>query len=448
MDEEKKKYWVEVFGCQMNIRDSQIIESQLKRMGYTPARTPEESDLYYIQTCSVREKAEHKLYSLLGSLKKWKKESHGRKVVVGGCVAQQERERILEKAPHVDLVLGTHETRNFQEHFSQILTSGTPLVRVKWHTYDELNRLSLADEPKEGSPVAYVTIQEGCDEFCTFCVVPFTRGREISRPPETILEEIKRHLSKGAKEIVLLGQNVNAYGKKNQSFPTFVELLYQIGELKEVKRIRFTSPHPKYYGPDLIQAYREIPTLTPQAHLPLQSGSNEVLKRMNRGYTKEEYLHIVEELKKARPEIQFSTDIIVGFPGETEEDFQETMEVIEKVRFSQVYSFLFSPRPFTKARLFPDPVPETVKRQWLYHLQKRQEEIQEEDHRKSIGTTVEVLWEVHEKGVLKGRSPQGRVVHAQGDPALVGEITSVLIDRTTPYALYGKILHPSVPSLL
>lgn len=434
-------YYIQTFGCAMNERDSQIMASRLKELGYLPAEAPSDADLILINTCSVREKAEHKLYSSLGQLRRWKREKEGRVLVVAGCVAQQERERLLERAPHVDLILGTHQVRSLDEHLERIKRTGEPLVATSWRNFDEVSRLDEPDPQTGSSPVAYVTIQEGCDKMCSFCIVPFTRGREVSRPPQIILAEIKRHLEAGAKEIVLLGQNVNAYGKKHRGFPTFAELLAMIHELDGVHRIRFTSPHPSDYDDDLIQAYALLPRLCPSAHLPLQAGSNRILEAMGRGYTREQYLELVARLKKARPEIHLSTDIIVGFPGEEEEDFEQTLTIVKEVRFAQVYAFLYSPRPFTRARLLPDPVPRSKKEGWLKTLQKVQLEIQAEDHRGMIGKEIEVLWSGWEEGTLKGRTPHGRVTHALGCPEQIGRIEPVLIRRASATALYGEVLH-------
>jgi len=440
-----RRYYIQTYGCAMNERDSQIMASKLRALGYLPAESPEDADLVLINTCSVREKAEHKLYSTLGQLRRWKREKEGRILVVSGCVAQQERDRLLKKAPHVDLVLGTHQVRSLHEHLKRVQETGESLVATAWKNFDEVSRLDEPDPQTGSSPVAYVTIQEGCDKMCSFCIVPFTRGREVSRPPQTILEEIKRHLEAGAKEIVLLGQNVNAYGKKHPGFPTFAELLAMIHELDGVHRIRFTSPHPSDYDDDLIQAYALLPRLCPSAHLPLQAGSNRILQAMGRGYTREQYLELVFRLKKARPEIHLSTDIIVGFPGEEEEDFEQTLEIIQEVRFAQVYAFLFSPRPFTRARLLPDPVPRSQKEEWLKTLQRIQLEIQAEDHAKMIGSEVEVLWTGWEEGWLRGRTPHGRVTHAPGSPDQIGKLERVAIRRATATALYGETLETSSP---
>lgn len=424
----------------MNERDSQIMARSLEELGFQNAISPDEADLILINTCSVREKAEHKLYSFLGQLKEWKKRGKERILIVSGCVAQQERERIRERAPHVDLVLGTHQVRSLKEHLHTVISTGVPQVVTNWRRLDGMTSLDEPDPSVKARPVAYVTIQEGCDKMCTFCIVPFTRGREISRSPEIIMKEIQEHLRAGAKEIVLLGQNVNAYGKKHSGYPSFPQLLEQIHSLEGVKRMRFTSPHPSDYDDDLIEAYARLPRLCPSAHLPLQAGSNRVLSAMGRGYTREEYLELVEKLRARRPDIHLSTDIIVGFPGEVEEDFEQTLDIVTRVRFAQVYCFLYSPRPFTRARLFPDPVPKETKQKWLLELQELQLRIQREDHEKFIGRRVEVLWTEEQSGILKGRTPHGRVVHAPGSNHQIGKIETVEVLRVTATALYGEVI--------
>lgn len=438
MSQSRTRYWIQTYGCQMNVRDSELLESQLRADGLVPAASAADADLVLVNTCSVREKAEHKLYSDLGRLRAWKREQEGT-VVVAGCVAQQERERILKRMPHVDLVLGTHQVRDLGRHLADVDAGEGALVRTEWKHGDPDERLGRPDLVTSSEPSVYVTIQEGCDNVCSFCIVPFTRGREVSRPPAAIVDEVRAHVDRGAREVVLLGQNVNSYGRKFPHLPGFAELLERVHEVEGLERIRFTSPHPKDYGPDLVEAYRTLPKLCPSAHLPLQAGDDEVLERMGRGYTARHYLEIVEALRAARPEIQVSTDVIVGFPGETRAAFEETLALIREVRFAQIYAFVFSPRPRTPARGLDDPVPESEKKAWLQELFTLQQEIQAADHERFVGRTVEVLWTGWRDGVLRGRSPQGRVVHARGARRLVGRITPVDVDRATANALYGQV---------
>lgn len=421
----------------MNIRDSEVIEHQLQEEGYSAAQSQDEADLVFINTCSVRQKAEDKMYSGLGRLKKWKQE--GKILAVGGCVAQQERDQIIKRAPHVDLVLGTHQVRALGDHLHKIDADRSSIVATEWKNRDPKNRLGFADHVVRTQPSVFVTIQEGCDNVCTFCIVPFTRGREASRPAEAIVSEVKEQARAGAKEVILLGQNVNSYGFKFPEFPSFAELLDQVAAVEGIERIRFTSPHPKDYGKDLVERYARLDKLCPSAHLPLQAGSTRILEAMRRGYSHEQFLEIVDSLKAARPGMSFSSDVIVGFPGETRADFEKTLEVIEAVRFNQVYSFVYSPRPHTPAENLEDTVPTETKKEWLYELQDLQLKIQAEDNQTKVGQNVEVLWTDCQDQTLRGRTLQNQIVHATGDDRWVGEIASIQIDRVTANALYGQI---------
>jgi tRNA-2-methylthio-N6-dimethylallyladenosine synthase len=283
----------------------------------------------------------------------------------------------------------------------------------------------------------FITIQEGCNNACTFCIVPFTRGREVSRPLDAILAEARMHADCGAREVVLLGQNVNSWGRGLPGHPSFAELLARVAEIDGLERIRFTSPHPRDYGDDLIAAYRTIGKLCPSAHLPLQSGSSRVLAAMRRGYDRDRFVQLAADLRAARPEIEFSTDVIVGFPGETREDFDETLNVLRALRFAQVYAFVFSPRPGTAASTLADPIAETVKKAWLQELLELQRQIQAEDHRRHVGQQVDVLFTSWRSGILEGRSAGGRVVHAPGDESNIGRLVAVKVERATAHALYG-----------
>ncbi|XP_060085043.1 tRNA-2-methylthio-N(6)-dimethylallyladenosine synthase-like [Ylistrum balloti] len=435
---EKRQYFIQTYGCQMNVRDSELVAAQFESLGMSAAVDKAEADVVFVNTCSVRDKAEQKLYSDLGRLKQWKQNT--KKIIVGGCVAQQERQRIAKRAPYVDLVIGTHQVRDISRHVIDSEMAADTQIRTDWKHDDPYQRLGKPDPIVTCKPSVFVTIQEGCDNVCTFCIVPFTRGREVSRPPEAILSEIESYVKLGAKEVVLLGQNVNSYGHKFSEFPTFAELLAQVHQIKGIQRIRFTSPHPKDYGPDVIEAYQNLPKLCPSAHLPLQAGSDAVLKAMGRGYTSQQYLDIVADLRRARPDIHFSTDIIVGFPGETRQDFEQTLEVMETVRFSQIYAFVFSPRPMTPAHKLKDKIDLQEKKMWLQELFEQQQKIQTEDQQYFLNKQVKVLWtEVHD-GMLKGRSAQGRVVHALGEDKHIGEIDDVKIERATANALYGYLV--------
>lgn len=430
-----KRYHIQTYGCQMNIRDSELLAAQLAEAGYVAATTADEADLTVVNTCSVREKAEHKLYSDLGRLRR-RKRAQGGRIVVSGCVAQQEREAIVVRVPEVDLVIGTHQVRDFAAHLATLDAHG-PHVATAWKHADPEARLGSPDKVTRSAPSVYVTIQEGCDNLCSFCIVPFTRGREVSRPIRAILDEVRMHVDRGAAEIVLLGQNVNSWGQSFAGFPPFAELLAAVHDVPGVERIRFTSPHPKDFGPDVVEAYRTLPRLCPSAHMPVQAGSNRVLEAMRRGYTAEGFLALVETLRAARPDIHFSTDLIVGFPGETREDFEASLALLDTVHFSQVYAFVYSARPGTAAAKLADPVPLSDKKTWLRELNERQNALQAIDHAPLVGSTQEVLWTACRDGVLAGRSAQGRMVHMPGADADIGRIESVIIERATAHALYG-----------
>lgn len=430
-----KRYHIQTYGCQMNIRDSELLAAQLAEAGYVQATTAADADLTVVNTCSVREKAEHKLYSDLGVLRRRKREQGGR-IVVSGCVAQQEREAIVSRVPEVDLVIGTHQVREFSRHLAA-LDEGGPAVATAWKHADPEDRLGRPDRVTHRASSVFVTIQEGCDNVCSFCIVPFTRGREVSRPLRAIIDEVRLHVDRGAKEIVLLGQNVNSWGQNFEGFPPFAELLAAVHEVAGVERIRFTSPHPKDFGPDVVEAYRTLPKLCPSAHMPVQAGSDRVLAAMRRGYTIGGYLELVDRLRAARPDIHFSTDLIVGFPGETRADFEESLALLDRVRFSQIYAFVYSARPGTAAARLPDPVQAADKKAWLHELNDHQNALQAADHAPLVGGVQEVLWTSSREGMLSGRSAQGRMVHMRGDASRIGHVEQVVVERATAHALYG-----------
>lgn len=434
-----KRYFIQTYGCQMNMRDSELVAAQLAELGMQPAQNLAEADVAFVNSCSVRDKAEHKLYSDLGRLREWKAEADDRLIIAGGCVAQQEREAMAKRAPYVDVVLGTHQVRHLAEHLKR-RQPGTTLVAADWKHSDPQARLGHPDPALGSKPSVFVTIQEGCDNVCTFCIVPFTRGREVSRPAEAIVAEVRAHAARGAKEVVLLGQNVNSYGHKFSGFPSFAELLWLVHDVDGIERIRFTAPHPKDMGADVIDAYRALPKLCPSAHIPLQAGSDRVLTQMRRGYTQAQYIELIDALRQARPGIQFSTDIIVGFPGETRADFEQTLQVAARVRFSQVYAFLYSARPKTAGRHLPDPIELAEKKRWFQELQQLQLNLQLQDHASFVGRQVEVLWTECHNHMLKGRSPEGRVVHAPGPSSRIGQLAPVLIEHVSANALYGQIV--------
>lgn len=401
----------------------------LLRSGYSPTLKPAEADLILINTCSIREKAYHKAMSEIGRyLQKGEK-----KVVLGvtGCVASQEGRKILRRMPHVDFVLGTDHIGKLPQVIQEARE------RDKKNSYSEFRDLSdyefpiPLEIPGERKVKAYVTIMKGCDNTCSFCIVPMTRGPEISRGSDDIIQEIRNLESRGVKEVMLLGQNVNSYGKGLLEKMDFPKLLRRIARETGIKRIRFTSPHPKDLSRTLIREYAENERLCPHIHLPVQSGSDRILKKMQRAYSRQVYLRKVNELRAVCPDIAMTTDIIVGFPGETEGDFRETLDLVREVRYDQSYSFVFSPRPGTVAATLPDDTPQEVKDERLVRLQELQKEISLERNRECIGRREEVL---------AGRTPQGRIVNFDGAGENVGDILNVMIKDATAFFLKGEIL--------
>ncbi len=442
-DEVRKKLYIYTFGCQMNEYDSLRIERMLGLEGYSITTDPKQADVIFINTCSVRKKAEQKVYSLLGRLKHIKLRSPNTIIAVGGCVAQQLKDQLIQRFPHVDIVIGTRGISRFPELIEQVHLTKQP---VGWFPEDEsscgMEWLDQFESEWTSRIVAPVTIMQGCDNFCSYCIVPYVRGREKSRPPQDILKEINILLEKGAKEVLLLGQNVNSYGKNIDPPVTFSDLIRLIAEKTEVVRIRFTTSHPKDLTEELMLCFKEIPQLCPQLHLPFQAGSDRILKRMNRKYTQAEYLKKIEKLRKYRPDIFVSADVMVGFPGETEEDFRETMKVIEEVQFDGLFSFKYSDRPFVPSSKMQPKVDEKTKSRWLTELQSVQAEITLKKNKQEIGKIREVLVEGESragKGQLTGRTPQGRIVNFYGPSHLKGKIVAVKIVEGYAHSLKGEL---------
>jgi len=398
----------------------------------------EEADLYLINTCAIRRKSEEKVRSLLGRLKGLKRRRPQLILGVGGCVAQQEGERLLAVVPHLDLVFGTHGIYRLPE-MVRLAARGQRPVEV------ELARgfppLPPQRQWSPGAVQALVTIMQGCDNFCTFCVVPYVRGREYSRPPAAIMAEIEDFISAGGKEVTLLGQNVNSYGRTLPEPVTFPELLRRVAALPGLARLRFATSHPRDLSQELIGAYGELPVLCQHLHLPVQSGANRILKAMRRGYTREEYLEKVARLRKVCPGLALSTDLIVGFPGETEADFEQTLELMREAEFAQAFSFKYSPRPQTRAASYPDQVPEAVKAERLSRLQALQEELTLKAQARLVGRVQEVLVEGRSKrspNQLCGRLRTNQVVNFEGTQELVGRLTLVRLTEAHPHSLKGR----------
>ncbi len=438
-----KKLYIHTFGCQMNEYDSLRVERMLAPEGYITTSDPKKADLIFINTCSVREKAEQKVYSLLGRLKRIKARSPHTIIVVGGCVAQQLQENLLNRFHYVDIVIGTKGISKLPELIKEVQNTRKSLGCFPDHEEScGMEWLSPNTSQWKTEIVAPVTIMQGCDNFCSYCIVPYVRGREYSRKPEDILQEIEILLEKGAKEILLLGQNVNSYGKNLDPPITFANLIKLVAQKTKVTRIRFTTSHPKDLTEELMQCFRDVPQLCPQLHLPFQAGSDRILKRMNRRYTQKEYLTKVEKLRTYRSDIAITADVMVGFPGETDEDFRETMKVIEEVQFDGLFSFRYSDRPFApSSRMYPK-VDEKTKSRWLTELQSLQADITLKKNQQEVGTSREVLVEGESKagnGQLTGRTPQGRIVNFYGPKSLIGKIVVVKIIEGYAHSLKGEL---------
>ncbi len=433
----KKKLYIRTFGCQMNHADSQQMARYLAPEYEVTCRA-EEADLYLINTCAIRRKSEEKLYSLLGSLKFLKARNPRLILGVGGCVAQQEGERLLAGAPHLNLVFGTQASRRLPELVRRATLGQRPAAL-------ELEQC-LPEPPariwSRGPAQTFVTIMQGCDNFCTYCVVPYVRGREASRNPEAIVAEVSGFLAAGGLEVTLLGQNVNSYGRGLDTPITFTGLLRRLAQLPGLARLRFATSHPRDLSDELLAALASLPPLCEHLHLPVQSGSNRILQAMNRGYTREDYLAKVSRLRRACPGIAVSTDLIVGFPGETEADFAQTLDLMRQAAFEQAFSFRFSPRPQTRAADLPDQVPEETKAERLARLQALQDELTLAANARLLGLLQEVLVEGASKRSpeqqLCGRLRTNQVVNFSGPRRLTGQLTRVAITAAHPHSLTGS----------
>jgi len=435
-----KQLYMETFGCQMNVSDSERIVSMLAAVGYEQNPALKHADLILLNTCSVRGGAEEKVYNRLENLSHLKKSHKGLVIGVGGCVAQHEGDLLLEKFPWVDLVFGTHNLHLLPD---LVLAAESGQRRSETAFIDNDQRLDLFPAVQESSRVSrFVTVMQGCDNYCSYCIVPYVRGAEISRRSNEILEEIDRLAAGGVKEVVLLGQNVNSYGLNAPDQPSFSGLLRQISEINGISRIRFTTSHPKDMSDELIECFATIPKLCGHIQLPAQSGSNPVLERMNRGYTRESYLDRIRALKSARPGIVVTGDMIVGFPGETEEDFEQTLALIEEVRYADLYSFVYSPRPGTLAAELKESISREQKQERLERLLLLQRRITLEINRSFAGSVQSVLVEGLGKrsGQISGRSDSGKTVNISGNPGLIGSIVEVRIVAAYQNSLVGELI--------
>ncbi|XCN71516.1 MAG: tRNA (N6-isopentenyl adenosine(37)-C2)-methylthiotransferase MiaB [Candidatus Electrothrix aestuarii] len=445
-----KHVYIKTFGCQMNERDSEIMAQLLAQSGYIPVAEQTDADLVILNTCSIRAKAEQKVFSLLGSLRKQKKQQPELRIAVAGCVAQQEGKQIFRRMPHVDIVVGTQQLYQLPEMLGRLERKETnreiSCNLEKEFSIPPFQRL-LEDVPQQPTEFRkFVTIMQGCNNYCSYCVVPTTRGREISRPVADILEEVRILVARGIKEITLLGQNVNSYGCTNAVADEpigFADLLKMVAAIPGVQRLRFTTSNPQDLSTELMRCFRDLPNLCPQFHLPVQAGSNAVLKRMNRKYTRELYLKKVAELRSYCPDIALCTDVIVGFPGETEEDFEQTMDLLETVRFHGSFSFKYSDRPHTRSADFPDKVEEQVKGERLQRFQSRQDEISLERNQEFLGKTVEVMIESNGESGTQGRTGTNHIVHFTSPTNLLpGDFALVTITHAGQHSLKGE---PAAP---
>lgn len=437
----KNTFFTCTYGCQMNEEDSEKISGMLKSQGYEKTDNKDEANIIIFNTCCVRENAENKVFGNLGALKKHKKQNPDLIIAICGCMMQQKgmADRVLSKYPFVDIIFGTHNAYKFPEYLQRVKTEG---VQVKEIFDKETEIVEGIPIDRESSVKGFVTIMYGCNNFCSYCIVPYVRGRERSRKPEEIENEIKQLVAKGYKEVTLLGQNVNSYGKGLEEDINFAQLLRRIDKIEGLERIRFMSNHPKDLTEEVIEAVKECPKVCEQIHLPIQSGSDRLLKVMNRQYTLERYMELAEKIRKEIPDCSISTDIIVGFPGETEEDIQATIDAVKKVKYDTAFTFIYSRRNHTPADKMENQVPDEVKHERFNKLIDAVNEIVITSNKKYEGKTVEVLVEGYSKNdqtKLTGRTRNGRLVNFEGDESLIGTLVDVDIVRAQPFSLIGKV---------
>jgi tRNA-2-methylthio-N6-dimethylallyladenosine synthase len=441
-----KKLHIKTFGCQMNAYDSERIAEALAGHGYAPTADAAEADLVILNTCHIREKAAEKVYSELGRvrLNKERRKRQGRDtlIAVAGCVAQAEGAEIMARAPAVDIVVGPQSYHRLADMVAEASSTGRGQIATDFPAEDKFAHLPERPQGR-GQVSAFVTVQEGCDKFCTFCVVPYTRGAEFSRSVTEIVAEVERLAARGAREITLLGQNVNAYhgqGPDGRPWP-LAKLLRRLAQVPAIERLRYTTSHPLDMDDDLIALFADEPKLMPYLHLPFQAGSNRILKAMNRRHRASDYERVIANIRAARPDIALSTDIIVGFPGETDEDFAATMALAARARFAQAFTFKYSARPGTPAASLERQVPDEVKRERLHALQSLIDRDRHAFDRTMIGRRLDVLFEGNGRkpGQIAGRSPYLQAVHVEGPEGLIGQIAAVDILASSPNSLTGVI---------
>ncbi|MCR9257885.1 MAG: tRNA (N6-isopentenyl adenosine(37)-C2)-methylthiotransferase MiaB [Alphaproteobacteria bacterium] len=442
----KKSLFVRTYGCQMNVYDSERMTESLAPLGYEPASSPDGADMILLNTCHIREKASEKVFSELGRLRQIKdaQETEGQRTViaVAGCVAQAEGAEIQRRAPYVDIVLGPQTYHRLPEMVARATRAAGAVLDTEFPVESKFDHLTAARKVEGCS--AFLTVQEGCDKFCTFCVVPYTRGAEVSRPVEDLTAEARTLVAKGAVELTLLGQNVNAYHGMGPDGGEWglAKLIGALADVPGIERIRFTTSHPLDMDDALIAAHRDIPQLMPYLHLPVQAGSDRILKAMNRKHTADDYRRVIDKLRDARPDLALSGDFIVGFPGETERDFEDTLRLVRDVEYAQAYSFKYSPRPGTPASMAHSHVDEAVKSERLAALQDLLNRQQVAFNRSKVGTVQPVLFDRAGKrdGQLVGRSPFMQAVHADAPERLIGRVVDVRIEEAHPNSLAGTVV--------
>jgi len=438
-----RKLYIKTFGCQMNEYDSAKMHDVLADSdGIEQVSSPEDADILLLNTCSIREKAQEKVFSQLGQWKDWKKIRPDLVIGVGGCVASQEGDAIRQRAPFVDMVFGPQTIHRLPEMLKSVHDEHKSVVDI---SFPEIEKFDNLPAPRAEGPTAFVSIMEGCSKYCTFCVVPYTRGEEISRPFDDVLAEVAQLAAQGVREINLLGQNVNAYRgpMHDGELADLALLIHYVAAVDGIDRIRYTTSHPVEFSDALIQAYREVPELVSFVHLPVQSGSDRVLAAMKRGHMAAEYKSKIRRLRDARPGITLSSDFIVGFPGETDTDFEHTMQLIDELGFDQSFSFIYSARPGTPAASLPDDVPMDVKKARLARLQARINEQAQAISEAMVGSTQRILVERPSRkdaGQMAGRTENNRVVNFDGDQRLIGHFVDVTITRALPNSLQGEFV--------
>ncbi|MGT2615214.1 tRNA (N6-isopentenyl adenosine(37)-C2)-methylthiotransferase MiaB [Clostridium perfringens] len=439
---DKKLFCISTYGCQMNEEDSEKLSGMLKSQGYERTENKEEASIIIFNTCCVRENAENKVFGNLGQLKQLKKKNPNLVIAICGCMMQQVgmADKVLKTFPYVDIIFGTHNAHKFPEYLHRVLQEG---VQVKEILNKEEGIVEGLPIDRKSDVKAFVTIMYGCNNFCTYCIVPYVRGRERSRKSEDIIKEIEELVSQGYKEITLLGQNVNSYGKGLEEDIDFAGLLRKVNEVKGLERVRFMTSHPKDLSDDVIMAIKECDKLCEQVHLPVQSGSSRILKEMNRHYDREYYLDLVKKIKSEIPDVTLTTDIIIGFPGETEEDFLDTLSLCEEVGYDSAFTFIYSRRNHTPADKMENQIPDDIKHDRFNRLVEAINKKVVINNKEYEGKVVEVLVEGPSKNdetKLTGRTRNGKLVNFAGDEKLVGELVNLKIVRAQPFSLIGEIV--------